>query len=155
MGAKVADITLQEELCYEYFVEALTVYEDSISESKSQYNAITQIISALYKTKVFGVENYETLITKCNIHCSRLLKRADQCRGIIFASHVFWTDDKQERPQDKPAYRQPKKVLGCLQKALKLADSVMDQSVSISLFVEILEKYLWYYEKYNEAVSYD
>jgi vacuolar protein sorting-associated protein 35 len=152
MGARVSDLTQQEDLCYEFFVEAFTMYEESISESKAQVHAITQIISTLYKTTVFGFENYETLITKCVVHCSRLLKRADQCRGILIASHLFWVDDKVPRPQDKPAYRNSKRVLECLQKASKIADSVMDHAISVSLFVEILEKYLWYYDKQNELV---
>jgi vacuolar protein sorting-associated protein 35 len=152
MGARVSDLTMQEDLCYEFFVEAFTVYEETISESKAQFHAIAQIISTLYKTTVFGFENYETLITKCAVHCSRLLKRADQCRSILIVSHLFWVDDQVERPQDKPAYRNSKRVLECLQKALKIADSVMDHAISVGLFVEILEKYLWYYNKQNDEV---
>jgi vacuolar protein sorting-associated protein 35 len=115
--------------------------------------AIKQIIAALMNTVIFGYENYETLITKCALHCSRLLKRADQCRALIFASHLFWAGQNPDRPDDKPAYNDSKRVLECLQKALKIADSVMDSSISISLFVEILDVYLWYYEKANDAVN--
>lgn len=111
-----------------------------------------QIISALYQTNVFGYENYETLSSKCLVHSSRLLKRADQCRGILYASHLFWVQDKKPRDEDKPAHVQPKRVLECLQKALKIADSVMDHAISVGLFVDILEKYLWYYDLKNEAV---
>lgn len=71
----------------------------------------------------------------------------------MIASHLFWADDTQPRPHDKPAYRDPKRVLECLQKALKIADSVMEPSISIGLFVEILEQYLWYFEKKNGAVN--
>ncbi|KAJ3194022.1 Vacuolar protein sorting-associated protein 35 [Irineochytrium annulatum] len=168
MAAKSADETGLEELSYEFFVQALTMYEESISESKAQTAAITLIIGTLYTTSVFGYENYETLITKCVVHSSRLLKRVDQCRGVTMVSHLFWAgvaragvddgipDEKfmqKQKDLGKVVYRDGKKVLECLQKALKIADSVMDQSVNVELFVEILEKYIWFFEKRNDAIT--
>ncbi|KAJ3216747.1 Vacuolar protein sorting-associated protein 35 [Dinochytrium kinnereticum] len=166
MSAKSADETGHEELSYEFFVQALTLYEESISESRAQTAAITLIIGTLYNTTIFGFENYETLITKCTVHCSRLLKRVDQCRGVTLASHLFWagvgqvvegvTDEeavRKLRDKGRVVYRDGKKVLECLQKALKVADSVMDQSVNVELFVEILEKYVWYFERRNDAIT--
>ncbi|KAJ3300681.1 Vacuolar protein sorting-associated protein 35 [Borealophlyctis nickersoniae] len=153
MAAQAADESGFEELAYEFFVQAFTIYEDSISESKAQLAAITLIIGTLHTTTVFGYENYETLVTKCAVHCSRLLKRVDQCRGITLVSHLFWGDEGRLRGEGKPAYRDGRRVLECLQKALKVADSVMDKSVNVELFVEILERYIWYFEKRNDAIT--
>ncbi|KAI9208650.1 vacuolar protein sorting-associated protein 35 [Polychytrium aggregatum] len=153
MAAKSTDLHDLEELSYEFFVQALTIYEDSISDTKAQVAALNLIIGSLYTTTVFGYENYETLITKCAVHSSRLLKRIDQCRGVILVSHLFWGDDQVKRAEDKPVYRDGKRVLECLQKALRIADSVMDQTVNIELFVDILERYLWYFEHHNEAIT--
>ncbi|KAJ3262044.1 Vacuolar protein sorting-associated protein 35 [Boothiomyces macroporosus] len=153
LGAQVADLTEQEEMSYEFLVEAFTVYEESISESRAQFKAISQIIATLQKTTVFGFENYETLITKCAVHCSRLLKRADQSRGIALVSPLFWANDSPKRHEEKPAYRNGKRVLECLQKALKIADSVMDPAISVGLFVEILERYLWFYERQTDMIT--
>jgi hypothetical protein len=44
-------------------------------------------------------------------------------------------------------------VLECLQRALRVADACMDTAVSVELFVEILNRYVYYYEQENEAVS--
>lgn len=44
-------------------------------------------------------------------------------------------------------------MLACLQKALKIADTCMEASANISLFVEILNQYLYYFEKKNEFVT--
>jgi vacuolar protein sorting-associated protein 35 len=41
----------------------------------------------------------------------------------------------------------------CLQRSLKIADSCLDAGVIVSLFVEILNRYLYYFEGDNEAVS--
>ena len=50
-------------------------------------------------------------------------------------------------------YRDGKRVLECLQRALRVADACMDSSVSVELFVEILNQYVYYYEQQNEVVS--
>lgn len=129
------------------------MYEESVSDSKAQFSAMTQIMGTLHSISVFGYENYETLITKCAVHCSRLLKRVDQVRGVTLASHLFWPDENVPRSEEKKGYWDGKRVLECLQKALKIADSVMDRGISIGLFVEILERYIWYYENRNDAVN--
>ncbi|KAH6571680.1 hypothetical protein BASA62_003766 [Batrachochytrium salamandrivorans] len=147
MSAQIADDMRQEEMCYEFFVQALVVYEESISESKAQVSAITQIIGALYSTTVFGYENYETLITK-----SICFGATDENSGPDAPLGVG-ADPPRKREEGKPAYRDGKRVLECLQKALKIADSVMDPSVNVELFVEILERYIWFYDYKNETVT--
>ena len=70
-------------------------------------------------------------------------------------SHWFWGDEPvaaKVKSEGKQSYRDGRKVLECLQKALKVADSVMDRSVNVELFVEILERYVWFFEKNNDAV---
>ncbi|RKO90980.1 vacuolar protein sorting-associated protein 35 [Blyttiomyces helicus] len=153
MAAQAADEAGFEELSYEFFVQAFTIYEESINESKSQFAAITLIIGTLHPTTVFGHENYETLVSKAAVHCSRLLKRVDQCRAVTLVSHLFWTDEARTREEGKPAYRDGRRVLECLKKALKIADSVMDRVVNVELFVEILERYIWYFEMRNDQIT--
>ena len=155
MGGQICDEMGQEEACYEFFVQALSVYEDAISDTKAQVNAITQIIGTLCGTTVFGYENYETLITKCAVHCSRLLKRVDQSRGVLLVSHLFMADNTKQREEGKPAYRDPKRVLECLQKSLKIADSVRDHAVNVELFVEILERYIFYYDERIDTITFN
>lgn len=41
----------------------------------------------------------------------------------------------------------------CLKKALKIANQCMDPSLQVQLFIEILNRYIYFYEKENEAVS--
>lgn len=49
-------------------------------------------------------------------------------------------------------YRDGKRVLECLQRALRVADACMDAAVSIELFVEILNRYVYHFDQQNEAV---
>ena len=49
-------------------------------------------------------------------------------------------------------YRDGKRVLECLQRALRVADSCMETATSIELFVEILDRYVYYFDQKNESV---
>src|ERR1700712_5677492 len=54
---------------------------------------------------------------------------------------------------EQQSYRDGKRVLECLQRALRVADACMDTAVSVELFVEILNRYVYYFDQQNEAVS--
>lgn len=87
---QIADQTGAEEVSYEFFAQAFTIYEESISDSRAQFQAVCVIAGALHETRNFGKENYDTLITKCALHGSKLLKKPDQCRAVYLASHLWW-----------------------------------------------------------------
>lgn len=151
---QTADMTGFEEVAYEFFAQAFTVYEEAISDSKAQFQAVCVIASALHQTRNFGRENYDTLITKCALHGSKLLRKPDQCRAVYLASHLWWaTPIAATEETEEGLYRDGKRVLECLQRALRVADSCMEQATSIELFVEILDRYAYYFEQQNESVS--
>jgi hypothetical protein len=80
-----------------FLYKAFTIYEESISESRAQFQAITLIIGTLQTIRVFGSENYDTLITKCALHGSKLLKKPDQCRAVYLSSHLWWATEVEGR----------------------------------------------------------
>ncbi|KAG0649602.1 Vacuolar sorting-associated 35 [Hyphodiscus hymeniophilus] len=153
---QIADQTGAEEVSYEFFAQAFTIYEEAISDSRAQFQAVCVIAGALHETRNFGKENYDTLITKCALHGSKLLKKPDQCRAVYLASHLWWAvpiTAKGETEETKNLYRDGKRVLECLQRALRVADACMDTAVSVELFVEILNRYVYYFDQQNEAVT--
>ncbi|KAL6910231.1 vacuolar protein sorting-associated protein 35 [Trichoderma evansii] len=89
-AGQTADLTGFEEVAYEFYAQAFTAYEESISDSKAQFQAVCVIASSLHQTRSFGKENYDTLITKCAQHGSKLLRKPDQCRAVYLASHLWW-----------------------------------------------------------------
>lgn len=92
LAAQVSDECGFEDLTYDLYVQAFTVYEDSISDSRAQLQAITLIIGTLQGAKVFGVDNYDTLITKAALHGAKLLKKPHQATAVHLASHMFWQE---------------------------------------------------------------
>ncbi|KAI9704319.1 MAG: Vacuolar protein sorting-associated protein 35 [Candelina mexicana] len=152
---QVADQTGFEEVSYEFFAQAFTIYEEAISDSRAQFQAVCVFASALHGTRNFNKENYDTLITKCALHGSKLLKKPDQCRAVYLASHLWWAVEIGARGEEdgKTLYRDGKRVLECLQRALRVADACMDTAVSVELFVEILNRYVYYFDQQNDAVT--
>lgn len=87
---QIADQNGFEEVSYEFFAQAFTIYEEAVSDSRAQFQAVCIIAGALHETRNFSKENYDTLITKCALHGSKLLKKPDQCRAVYLASHLWW-----------------------------------------------------------------
>jgi vacuolar protein sorting-associated protein 35 len=100
MCGEVADQTGFEEVSYEFLAQAFTIYEDAISDSRAQFQAVCIIASALHNSRGFSKENYDTLITKAALHGSKLLKKPDQCRAVYLASHLWWVVENSQREED-------------------------------------------------------
>ena len=92
LAAQISDECGFEDLTYDFYVQAFTVYEDSISESRAQLQAITLIIGTLSGAKVFNIDNYDILITKAALHGARLLNKCHQVIAIGLASHLWWQE---------------------------------------------------------------
>lgn len=92
LSAQIADECGFEDLAYDFYVQAFSVYEDSISESRAQLQAITLIIGTLAGAKVFNVDNFDTLITKAALHGAKLLKKSHQATAVGLASHLWWQE---------------------------------------------------------------
>lgn len=149
--ALAADQCRFETIAYEFVTQAFVIYEENISDSKSQTAAISVIIGTLQNMRCFSAESYDTLAAKCASYSSRLLKKPDQCNAVQLCSHLFW--QMQNNANDTELYREGKKVLECLQKSLKIADTCMEPTDNCHLFVEILNRYLYYYERQNEHIN--
>lgn len=146
LAAQSADETRFEELAYEFYVQSYTIYEESISDSKRQLNAITLITSTLFNSRCFGPDNYDTLITKAALHGAKLLKKPHQAKAVMLASHLWWQTEITGRPdpKGKTLLRDGKRVLECLQKALRIANSCIDERSTIEIFCSALDQYLYY-----------
>uniref|UniRef100_A0A8C9RSW7 Vacuolar protein sorting-associated protein 35 n=1 Tax=Scleropages formosus TaxID=113540 RepID=A0A8C9RSW7_SCLFO len=140
-----------ETVAYEFMSQAFSLYEDEISDSKAQLAAITLIIGTFERTRCFGEENHEPLRTQCALAASKLLKKPDQCRAVSTCAHLFWSGCRSDKSEEE--IRDEKRVMECLKKALKIANQCMDSSLQVQLFIEILNRYIYFHEKQNQAVT--
>ncbi|KAJ6336336.1 hypothetical protein OIU78_012852 [Salix suchowensis] len=141
-----------ESVAYEFFTRAFILYEEEVADSKAQVTALHLIIGALQRMHVFGVENRDTLTHKATGHSAKLLKKPDQCRAVYACSHLFWVD------QD--GIKDGERVLLCLKRALRIANAAQQIASAtrgcsgpVTLFVEILNKYLYFFEKGNPQIT--
>ena len=114
LAAQIADESGFEDLAYDFYVQAFSVYEDNISESRAQLQAITLIIGTLAGAKVFNVDNFDTLITKAALHGAKLLKKSHQATAVGLASHLWWQEappqgegEVSEKPPATPVSEKP------------------------------------------------
>lgn len=203
-AATVADQMKQENIAYEFFTQAFTIYEESLSTGRTAginahdsmggsipYQLVVMLANKLATLRHFNKANYEALITKATMYGSRLLKKQDQCRLVYLCSHLWWwcemltedsettkeegeekeqkkeekkddareEDSNEKEENDEPAepkmilYRDAKRVLECLQKSLRIADSCMDPYLSVRLFVEVLNRCLEFHLYGNNLVD--
>ncbi|KAM7252949.1 hypothetical protein ACFE04_025567 [Oxalis oulophora] len=151
--AEAANDSDLEPVAYEFFTQAYILYEEEISDSKAQIMALHLIIGTLQRMHVFGVENRDTLTHKATGYSAKLLKKPDQCRAVYACSHLFWVDDQDD-------VKDGERVLLCLKRALRIANAAQQMSSatrgntgSVTLFVEILNKYLYFFEKGNPQIN--
>merc|ERR1719391_1496760 len=140
-----------ETVAYEFMSQAFSLYEDEISDSRAQLAAITLIIATFQQMTCFSEENHDPLRSQCALAAAKLLKKPDQCRGVLAVSHLFWSGASRAT-NGKPT-KDGKKVLDCLKKGLKIAKQCMDPLVQVQLFVEILNHYVLFYEAGCEHVT--
>ncbi|KAI3922606.1 hypothetical protein MKX01_006295 [Papaver californicum] len=142
-----------EPVAYEFFTQAFILYEEEVADSKAQVTAIHLIIGTLQRMNVFGVENRDTLTHKATGYSAKLLKKPDQCRAVYACSHLFWLDDQE-------GVKDGERVLLCLKRALRIANAAQQMASAtrgsngpVTLFVEILNKYLYFFEKGNPQIT--
>ena len=99
-SGQIADQNGFEEVAYEFFAQAFTIYEEAVSDSRAQFQAVCVFAGALHQTRKFSRENYDTLITKCTLHGSKLLKKPDQCRAVYLSSHLWWATEIRAKGEE-------------------------------------------------------
>ena len=141
-----------EPIAYEFCERAFELFEESIPESKAQVVALQLIAGTLHRCSAFGAESREALVHKATSYSAKLLKKPDQCRAVATCSHLFWHDGA-------PDLCDGASVLSCLKRALKIANaaqqaaSAKGEVSSVALFVEILNKFLYFYDKGCDAIE--
>lgn len=133
-----------EHICFEFLTQALVCFEEEITETTRQYSAVFAMVGVLARITCLEAENFDAVSHKITQHAARLLKKPLQCRAVAACAHLFWCE----------ARRDGKRVLECLQKCLKITDGVVQSDAKqVVLWVEMLDKYIYFYEVLCEEVT--
>lgn len=158
-AAQAADHCRFSAIAYEFVKEALLLYECEVTDSRQQVVALHSFIGTLLNMHYLAVEDYEALITKIAQYSNKLLKKADQSKLVALSSLLFFPPSKPTLANTMevvgPAaqvallsYSDPDRVLECMQRALKVA-----RNANPNLFVEMLDRYLYYFENDNPVIQ--
>lgn len=133
-----------EPICFEFLSQALLVLEEGELDTAKQFQAIGAIVGTATQISCLAPDNLETVQTKTVQHAARMLKKPMACRAISTCTHLYWTDYT----------RDGKRVLECLQKCLKIVGAVVQNDAKqCVLWVEMLDKYVYYFEVGVEEVQ--
>eukprot|EP01036_Dinobryon_divergens_P030798 gene30798-40097_t len=152
-------------ITYEFVKDALLIYECRVVDSRVQIQLLTSIVGTLLCCKHFSKEDYEVLINKVKTYGSMLLDKPDQSRMMSLCSHLYWpprsvlppaahTGEETENAEKSATtsaierYSDCTKMLECMQSSLRIA-----QDCNANLFVNILDRYLYYFENDNPVIQ--
>lgn len=154
IGSKGGDRNAEKEgfgsIAYEFISLSFSLYEEHAGESKIQSRCIVAMIGTLLACRALRKEDYERLIMKTAQYAAKMQKKSEQCEMVASCSHLFYVVGEE----DNIIYSNPQRGLECLQRALKLADACTSANpANLKLFIDLLEHYLFFFEKKNPSIT--
>mmetsp|Transcript_35478 Transcript_35478/g.98028 ORF Transcript_35478/g.98028 Transcript_35478/m.98028 type:complete len:837 (-) Transcript_35478:101-2611(-) len=133
-----------EAICNEFMTQAMICFEEELSDTARQFQGIFLMVGTMSSITCLEAEHHDAISSKIAQYSARLLKKPLQCRAVATCSHLFWSD----------ARRDGKRVLECLQKCLKIISGCfMSDMKQVALWVEMLDKYVFYFDQGVEEVN--
>lgn len=137
-------------VAYEFISQAFALYEEYAGDSRLQSRCIVAMIGTLLACRSLSKEDYESLIMKTAQYSAKMLKKSEQCAMVAQCSHLFYVVGNDNQVH----YSNPQRGLECLQRALKLADACTNSNpANVQLFVDLLEHYLFFFEKQHPSIT--
>mmetsp|Transcript_33662 Transcript_33662/g.79874 ORF Transcript_33662/g.79874 Transcript_33662/m.79874 type:complete len:844 (+) Transcript_33662:247-2778(+) len=90
-----SEVARTEQVAFQFMESAFEIFEEAISDSRSQIAGLHSIVGTLQRCYVFGRVNRETLVSKATAYSAKLLRKVDQCRALCACAHLHW---QAERP---------------------------------------------------------
>jgi len=137
-------------IAYELISLSFSLYEENAGDSTLQSRCIVAMVGTLLASRSLIKGDHESLVMKVAQYSAKLLRKPEQCGMVAQCSHLFYVvnDDGEV------VYSNPPRSLECLQRALKLADACTNTNpANVQLFVDLLEHYLFFFEKKHPSIS--
>jgi vacuolar protein sorting-associated protein 35 len=125
-------------------------FENNSFDPEAQVRCIYAIAGALQKLGSVDGTIYESTTTKVAQFAARVIEKPQQCRLIAVCAHLFYPVNAGLLEK----YNNAQRSLECLQRCLKLADACTSLNPShVTLFVDLLEDYIVFFEAKNPLVT--
>lgn len=147
---RIGDKAEYAPIVHEFFSQAFALYEGNPVDSKIQCRCVIAMIGKLVDVRCLGKDEYESLIMKTAQFGAKVQNKPQQCEMVATCAYLFYVAEED----GTVIYGNPQRALECLQRALKLADACTSADASnLSLFVDLLEHYLYFFEKKCPTIS--
>ena len=131
-----------QQACVTFINAALQIYQDQKYDEELKFNFLSEICGYLIKLNILSKENLEKFIKILTDSANKMVKRGDQFNAMICIGQIYYTVFKDE-----------KKVTDCMHKARKFADFAMTNPQNLVLFVDLLNKLLYFINSEEDLVK--
>jgi len=133
-----------EEACASFINGAMSIFQEGKNENV--FNMLINISGSILNYNILSNDTLNQIINSLFNSAQKFNKRVEQCKSMLIISHLFYNllNDKN-------------KVLDCLKKATRFAKFAMTNPANLFLYVDILNKYIFYIESdnYDDFISVD
>ena len=131
-----------EEACASFLNAALDIYHEGKYDINHKYFLLEEICGYLLNFSILSKENLENIIKPLYDSGNKMTKRGDQFNSMINIGQIYYT-----------VLKDGNKVLDCINKARKYANFAMTNPQNLVLFVDLLNKYLYFVDAGDEIVT--
>ena len=131
-----------EEACVSFINSALQLYQDQNFEENIKYNMFLEICGYLINMPILSKENLENFVKILMESGTKMVRRANQFNSMINIGQIYYT-----------VFKDGNIVSECLKKAKKYADFSMTNPKNLVLYLDLLNKYLYFIDSEEEIVT--
>ena len=131
-----------EEACVSFINSALQLYQDQNFEENIKYNMFLEICGYLINMPILSKENLENFVKILMESGTKMVRRANQFNSMINIGQIYYT-----------VFKDGNIVSECLKKAKKYADFSMTNTKNLVLYLDLLNKYLYFIDSEEEIVT--
>ena len=124
-----------QKLCINFIKTAMSIYDEGRYDLTHKYEMLIQISSLLLTINIKN-EDVEEIINQLIKNSDNMKQREEQCKSMLILSQLYFS-----------IFKDSKKVIECLNKARRYADFAMTNPPNLILFVEYLNKILFFIEQ--------
>ena len=131
-----------EEACASFMNGALNIFNEGKYDINHKYFLLSQICGYLVNFTILSKENLENIIKVLMDTGNKMTKRGDQFNTMIDIGQIYYI-----------VLKDGKKVLDCINKARKFANFAMTNPQNLNLYVDLLNKFLYFIDVENEILT--
>ena len=130
-----------QQLIISLLKNAMNIYEEGRYDISHKYEMLVQVSSVLLTLNI-NKEDSEEIILLLIKSSQNMTQREEQCKTMFIISQLYFTIFKDQQ-----------KVMECLNKARRFADFAMTNPKNLILFVEYLNKLLYFFDHDQKSVD--